>query len=158
MQTETAFGADGIDRFTVPLMETKTLFGTLFTLPLRAAQVNPNRSLGVLWDDRRPLVEGFDNCYSYLVRFLQVGSVAGNHYHQAKDEIFHAAAGAFTVVLEDIESKQREEIDLRAEDNTFLYCPRIIAHAVRSASEGAVLITLASHPNLEADSFPYEMA
>src|SRR5258708_30295874 len=112
MRDHDDFGTDPVDQFSQPVSTRATLLGKLFQTPLRARAVKSNRSLGVLWDDRCPLVEGFDNCYCYLVRFNIVGAVAGNHYHREKDEIFHAVTGAFRVVLEDQHSKEREEITL----------------------------------------------
>jgi hypothetical protein len=151
------FGHDPIDVYSEPVSKRATLLAEVFALPLRRNAAKSDRSLGVLWDRRRPLVSGFDNCYSYVVRFDGRGSVAGNHYHLEKDEVFHAITGAFRVVLENIESKQREELTLRARDNSFVFVRRPVAHAIQALTPDAILVTLASHPNVEADSYAYRL-
>jgi mannose-6-phosphate isomerase-like protein (cupin superfamily) len=157
MQGDRSFGQDPVDVYSEPTAKRSTLFGKVFYLPRRTSAAKPNRSLAVVWDARQPLVDGFHNSYSYLVRFNHAHAVAGNHYHHEKDEIFHAVIGRFRIVLEDIETKEREEVALDSDDNMFLYVPHPVAHAIQAVTDNAVLLTLASHPNLDTATVRYHM-
>jgi oxalate decarboxylase/phosphoglucose isomerase-like protein (cupin superfamily) len=146
-----------MDQYSQPLSRTKTLLGELFDFPTRQAQKKPGRSLTVMWDERYPVVDGFMNSYSYLVRFAEPGSRAGNHYHRRKRELFFAAAGELVVVLEDLQTGAREEIELVSPQPRFLLVPTLIAHVIIARSENAILLVAADYPNTEDDEFPHHI-
>ncbi len=78
----------------------------------------------------------------YFVTFDSPSQVRGNHYHSKGIEWFGVAQGTVQVVLEDVETKRREEFVLRADDRSFTLLevgPRV-AHAFRNLTPTAVLL------------------
>lgn len=153
--TQASFGNDPLDEYSKPVSERSTKLAKIFTLKERAKPEKPGRAVSILWDERLPLVEGFTNRYSYIVRFTEKGGIAGNHYHKQKHELYFAVHGSFKVILEDIDTKVREEHTLSEGDNTFLYVRPRCAHAVISNSEKDVLLVIASSPERVSDEFAY---
>lgn len=151
------FGSDPMDQFSIPLKRQKTLLGELLFLPVRQRADKPGRSLSVVWDGRVPLIENFSNRYSYFVTFQNKGSLAGNHYHSGKQEIYFPLIGDFTVVLENPKTKEKEEVSLRAQEHTAVFVPAGVAHAVRSESEAAILLVTATSPQVDSDEFEYKV-
>ena len=152
-----AFGDNEMDRYSTPVRHKKTALAELFVMPERAKPEKPGRAVTVTWDARQPLLPGFINRYSYVVRFTQRGGQAGNHYHRQKHELYFAVRGKFRVVLEDMQSKQREEFTLQEGDNTFLYVKPPVAHVVVSESASDVLLVIASSPEVTTDEFAYPL-
>lgn len=151
------FGNDPMDVYTKPIDVTETKLSRIFKIQARRTAAKPGRSLLVTWDARLPLVDGFINRYSYLVSFDNKGNVAGNHYHEQKQELFCPVAGDFIVLLEDIKTKEREEIKISAKDTPVIFIQTRIAHTVVADSDNAVLLVAATHPGTEADEFPYKL-
>lgn len=148
-------GLDPMDMYSTPMSEIKTKYGRLFQMQVR--DTKPRRILAVAWDSRIPLVEGFENIYSYTVTFHEIGNTAGNHYHHNKQEIFYPIIGDFNVILEDPKTKGREEIELKQEQHQALYVPTEIAHAVIALSNPAVLLVIASYPSSEEEEVTYKL-
>lgn len=153
----TNFGDDPLDEYSKPISERATKLTKVFTLRERAKPEKPGRTVSVVWDERLPLVEDFKNRYSYVVRFTQQHGKAGNHYHKRKQEIYYALHGEFTVVLENIATKEREELHLKAGDNQCIYVPAFIAHVVISQTDDDALLVVASHPEASVDEMPYKV-
>ena len=147
-------GQDPMDSFSLPSSATETKLGILFDLPLRTDPNKPGRSLAVTWDLRFPLVDGFRNTYSYLMRFDNVGSLAGNHFHKVKREIFYPVFGSFDVGLLDIVTGECENIVLSGLEPRFLFIRASISHAVVAQTVGACLLVIADAPNTAIDEFP----
>lgn len=51
---------------------------------------------------------------------LQVGSVRGNHYHKIKNEWVYMMSGEGTLIVEDLESKVRENVKLSGGELAFI--------------------------------------
>lgn len=151
------FGQDPIDIYSVPTKVEYTKLSRRFTMQLRAKPEKPGRTLGVLWDARRPLIKEFTNNYSYAVTFGKQGDVAGNHYHKEKQELFYPLAGDFTVFLENINTKEREELPLTTESHQVLYIKQGIAHVVCAKTDSAILLVTASSPGTEEDEYSYKI-
>lgn len=151
------FGSDPIDKFTVPIDTVKTHLAIIFTMQVRENPQKRGRALAVVWDKRKPLIEEFENQYSYTVTFKEKGNVAGNHFHKKKKEIFFPLLGKFTVVLEDIQTKEREEHQLDSESHQAMYVPFPVAHAVRNDTDFGILFVVASSPNIEGDEYEYKL-
>ncbi len=151
------FGNDPIDALSTPLNVKKTKLAQIFTMKVRENPEKPGRILSVVWDSRSPLIDGFINNHSYIVAFKEKGIVAGNHYHKVKEEIFYPITGEFTAVLEDINSRDREEIKLQTNDHLALYVPVNIAHAFRADSDIATFLVIATSPGVESDELPYKL-
>lgn len=155
--TSPKFGLDPMDQFSIPLQKSKTELGELLVLPVRERQDKPGRSLSVVWDERVPLIDGFDNRYSYYVTFQGKGNLAGNHYHLEKQEIYFPIIGDFMVVLEDPKTNKREEIILSSTAHTVIFVPAGIAHVVKSQSDVAILLVTATSPQVDRDEFEYKV-
>ena len=151
------FGKDPIDIYSKPINVKETNLTRIFRLQSRETPEKPGRSLLVTWDKRVPLVDGFENRYSYLLSLDKKGNVAGNHYHEQKQELFNAVVGDLIVILEDIGTKEREELKISAKDRTLIYIPTRVAHTIVSDSDTAVLLVTASSPGTENDEFPYKL-
>lgn len=157
MPANPPFGQDPMDKYSVPTEVRRSELAQFFTMPRRATAEKPGRDLTVMWDAQYPLVPGFDNLYSYLVRFTATGNFAGNHYHLLKHEMMYIVQGTLTYVLEDIETKQREEHTFSADDNVFVYVKPPIAHAVVSQSNDGILLVIGSAPGTKADEYLYDV-
>ncbi len=145
-----------MDQYSVPIAEERTGITKIFQIKIRKKSEKPGRTLTVVWDARRPLIKGIVNRYSYLVKFEKRGSLAGNHYHKRKQELFFAVNGDFLITLEDIETKKKEQISLRAKDDKMIFIPSRIAHVVVSTTKNAILLVTATSAGTEADEFTYK--
>jgi len=146
-----------IERYSMPFMVEKTRLRTVYCMDARRATVMPGRELMVAYNNAIPLVEGFEMNYAYFVRFLEDGNVAGNHYHLKKKELFVPVVGEFTVQLEDIVTKEQEELKISAKDYAALYIPLKVSHKVTAAKAGNVLLVIANTPASDADEIHYEV-
>ncbi|MDD4995219.1 MAG: WxcM-like domain-containing protein [Patescibacteria group bacterium] len=149
---------DPMDQFSHPTDKKDYKLGTLFYMTPRRNPAKPGRELVVNFDDRFPIIPSFKAHYSYYVRFLEDGNSAGNHYHQKKKELFIPICGSFTVTLEDIDTKERVQLDLRSAEGAVFFVPSLISHRVTAKKAGAVLLVIATSPNTDDDEFHYEMA
>lgn len=152
-----AFGKNEIDQYSVPTSLRKTKLATIYKLNPRDRKDKPGRLLEVLWDTRKPYVTRFDNRYSYIVLFKKQKAVAGNHYHNVKQELFTPLSGKFMIFLEDIKTKKKERILMDANSHEMIYIHAGIAHAVRAEESGAILFVAATSPGLEEDEIPYKL-
>lgn len=149
---------DPMDRFSIPLREVPTKLSKMYVMDQREKPDKPGRALTVLWDEREPVFPGFVNRYSYMVRFASKDSLAGNHYHVRRNELYMAAHGDFKVILEHVKSKEREEVDLRMADNAMLYVPPYHAHLVIPQSDDCQLVVITDYPELASDQIDYPVA
>lgn len=152
-----AFGSDPIDTYSTPIKVEDTKLSKIFIMAVRENAEKPGRALAAVWDIRVPLLPQFINNYSYTVTFKYAGNIAGNHYHKIKQELLYPISGNMTVGFEDINSKIKEEIKLETDKHQVLYIPTNIAHAIRSDSETAIFLVLASRPGVESDEIPYKV-
>lgn len=148
-------GSDSSDYLSKSISDRTTKLTKIFEIPVRRNPEKPGRELIVVWDERIPLIADFENRYSYIVNFTKKGNIAGNHYHNNKRELFTPIMGSFKVVLENIETKEREEINLKY--GQILYIPPKTAHLVISNSKTASLYVSATYPNNEEDEFKYSI-
>src|SRR5947209_10457753 len=65
---------------------------------------------------------------------LRAGTVRGNHYHKVKEEWVYMIHGEALLVAEDVESKTRESVPLRAGDLAVIRTG--IAHALQVLEAG----------------------
>ncbi|MCW1949681.1 MAG: FdtA/QdtA family cupin domain-containing protein [Candidatus Shapirobacteria bacterium] len=150
-------GPDPMDVYSSPISQIKTKLAIIFEIKPRQVPEKPGRSLSVIWDKRIPFIKGFQNNYDYIVSFEKLGEKAGNHYHHSKQELFVPIIGQFKIILEDINTKIREEIFLSSSDHQILYVPPQIAHVVIAESEISSLLVLATFPNNQADEEVYQL-
>jgi len=149
--------SDPMDVYSKPVKTEKHKLCTQYFMVPRADPRKPGRELLVTYDDRFPFVEGFVAHYSYLVRFLEEGNFAGNHYHEKKHELFVPVVGEFTIDLEHIETKERESVGVRSDENSVLYIHPLVAHKVTTKTKNGVLLVIATSPNSDEDEYKYEV-
>jgi dTDP-4-dehydrorhamnose 3,5-epimerase-like enzyme len=97
----------------------------------------------------------------YLLTFDGQNVIRGNHYHLHSSEIFCLIQGEIEIALEDIETKERFSKFFSSNDDS-IYRIRIgpkIAHAIKSVSSSAVLVSYASrvYDPLNEDKFVYKL-
>ena len=71
------------------------------------------------------------------------GEMKGGHYHPLANEWFTLITGECLLKLEDLDSKERKEIYLNANDPVTIYVPSGIAHAFFNVSTNSDFILLA---------------
>mgnify|MGYP001567053970 CR=1 FL=1 len=150
-----SFGKDPDDIYSTPIGTRQTNLSKIFLMKPRENPEKPGRKLSVVWDSRVPLVEGFENNYTYTVEFANIESVAGNHYHKKKKELFYPVVGDFDVILEDIETKEKEQLTLSSKDHRVLLVNPPTAHVVIAKTHPAILLVTATYPNNKEDEFKY---
>jgi len=85
---------------------------------------------------------------------LQAGTIRGNHYHKMKQEFIYLIEGELLLILEDIASKCRESLLLRAGDLA-LISPNI-AHALHPRQTGQA-VEYSPERFDPADIYPYPL-
>jgi quercetin dioxygenase-like cupin family protein len=68
---------------------------------------------------------------------LQAGSVRGNHYHKIKQEWIYVMSGEVTLIVEDLESKARESVELIAGDLAFIQTG--VVHTLQVTKSGQAI-------------------
>lgn len=95
----------------------------------------------------------------YLITFAKKGTVRGNHYHKKRNEWFGILSGTVSIVIEDVNTKERVKVVLSAKkdaDKKLQIGPHN-AHAIKSLTKSAVLLSCADDEWTPADTFPYEL-
>jgi hypothetical protein len=90
----------------------------------------------------------FDIARVYYLYDVVGGASRGGHAHRQLEQLFVAAMGGFTVVLDD--GRDRREVHLNRA-YVGLYVPRMIWRELVDFSSGGVCVVLASLPYDEAD-------
>lgn len=93
---------------------------------------------------------------------IKPGLVRGNHFHRTKDEYFTVMNGLVSVVVEDIETKEREEFEIDSSKDTItrLRVGPGVAHAFKNIGASEVVLTAYTDKEYDADSLdqePYEL-
>lgn len=95
----------------------------------------------------------------YLLTFAGKGVVRGNHYHNHSSEMFCLIAGEVEMVFEDVETRENQRLNIAAKPDYFqrIFVGEKTAHAIRSVSDFAVLVSFSSHEydKSNADKQPY---
>lgn len=148
---------DPMDTYSRPIRIKRSGLTKIFYMKPRCNPQKPGRALVVTHDDRCPLIKGFDLHYSYYVHFFKKGSIAGNHYHHKKEELFIPIKGSFTVLLEDIGTKKREKITIDSKNFPVMYIKKKVAHKVVSLKKDSVLLVMATYAGTVGDEYHYEI-
>lgn len=82
----------------------------------------------------------------YLLTFDRAGVVRGNHYHHHSAEVFCLISGEVEIICESVDTKERVSRRLKTEDHQFIkiYIGHKIAHAIKSISNFAVMVSFSS--------------
>jgi mannose-6-phosphate isomerase-like protein (cupin superfamily) len=144
---------DPYDEFSRPLRVEKRDICVLYYL--RPRKKWAGRELVVAYDERFPLAPEFKCRYSYVLRYLEKGNCAGNHYHVHKAEIIQPLVGEFEIKLEDIGTKKKESFLISSRDNVAFYAPTKVAHSMKSLGDTGLMLLTASAPAQESDIIQY---
>ena len=97
----------------------------------------------------------------YYVTFSEKDVVRGNHYHKLTEEWFGVIFGSLQVVLEDVNTKERQTFELHSHESEFirLRIGKEIAHAFKCLSGAAILVDYANrqYDPASTDRFPYTL-
>jgi mannose-6-phosphate isomerase-like protein (cupin superfamily) len=90
----------------------------------------PQGELAQFYDGEEPM--------RYLAYIeLRCGSVRGNHYHNVKEEWIYMISGEVVLVVEDIQSKARENVALTVGDLAVVQTG--VAHAIQVLQSGQAI-------------------
>lgn len=142
-----------LDQFSKPLKVQNTALATVYSFNYRDSK--KGRLFIPVFDGRFPLA--FDLKYSYISKFLEKDNASGNHYHRVKEEILIPLDGMFDIHLEDIESKDKEIISIKGDENKGVYIRTGISHKVVSREETGILLVLASNHSTLEDEINYSV-
>ncbi len=83
----------------------------------------------------------------YLLTFEGKNVIRGNHYHTASSEIFCLISGEVEMVFEDVNTKENMRISLSSSNKNFkkILIGENVAHAIKSISDFAVLVSFSTH-------------
>lgn len=123
------------------------------------------RSLRKHFDNRGSLFDNIDpeivaNIKHFFISKSQPGIIRGNHYHTRKQEWFYIVEGRAKIVIEDIETKHREEIEIDADEGRILFIPSNKAHAMQNISNRELIILAfvnESFDPADPDTFIYKV-
>jgi dTDP-4-dehydrorhamnose 3,5-epimerase-like enzyme len=95
----------------------------------------------------------------YFVTFKKKGVVRGNHYHKTWHEWFGITAGKVLVAIEDVRTKKRKEVILSAAKDKYVRIETgpYIAHAIKSLTNYACLLSYADGEWSDDDTFEYKL-
>lgn len=146
--------ANKLDHYAQPIRKEETKLCTKFWFDVRRSK--PGRELQVMFDNNFPIA-GFKPEFSYIVRFLEKGNAAGDHYHHRKQELMFPLKGEFEIVLGNPATKERETFNVTSSEPIAVYFKTGIAHKVISKKESGIILILASHPSKEDDEIDYDL-
>ncbi len=76
----------------------------------------------------------------FFVSKSKPGVVRGNHYHEKKSEWFYVIQGTCRICVEDKDSKKREELILKSEDNLIVLMEPKKAHAIENIGDNELIL------------------
>lgn len=83
----------------------------------------------------------------FFVSKSKPGVVRGNHYHTQKTEWFYIIQGTCRMVKENIKTKKREEIIIKADDNLIIFMKPLQAHAFENiGNDEMILLAFINEP------------
>lgn len=95
----------------------------------------------------------------YFVTFNKKGQVRGNHYHKKWHEWFGIVEGKVEVILENVKTKSRKIFILTSNRDKYvrLETGPFVAHAIKSLSNSASLLSYADSEWNSKDTFQYKL-
>jgi mannose-6-phosphate isomerase-like protein (cupin superfamily) len=120
---EPSFLSGKVRRFTLPGCEGPAGPGA----PPLKRMLLPQGELAQFHDDDEPI---------HYMAFIELreGTERGNHYHEVKEEFIYLIEGELLLLIEDITSKARETVPLRAGELVFITTN--VAHTLRVLKAG----------------------
>lgn len=135
------------------------------TVELDISKSKPGRTLTQFDLAEMEKILGAMPLYPYLVRMEKGGPPAGNHYHKLKKELLVCVEGRLKVVVEDIITKELQEIILNADQTVpssssqGVVIPANLAHVVENIGDATagLLVFATSKARPPEDSFEYNI-
>lgn len=96
-------------------------------------------------DERGMLVENtlpeiMKQSNHFFVSKSQPGVVRGNHYHTHKSEWFYVIQGTCEIIVEDMNTKKRETVTIRSEDENIFHMEPGKAHAFKNIGKDELIV------------------
>lgn len=86
------------------------------------------------------------------------GQVKGEHYHPIANEWFTVIAGESKLIVEDVETRERLELDLCFDDAKTIMIPHGIAHAfMNTSNQDLVVIAYTDQLYVPQDTIAYKL-
>lgn len=85
---------------------------------------------------------------------VRMGSVRGNHYHKVKEEWIYVMQGELSLLVEDMQTKERASVPLQTGDLVMIQIG--IAHVLRTVKPGQAIEFSPTRFN-PADIFPFSL-
>jgi dTDP-4-dehydrorhamnose 3,5-epimerase-like enzyme len=101
----------------------------------------------------------FKDVHSYLV-VIKPDSFRAMHYHRTKEEWLALTSGKIKLILEDIQTKEKEFLilDEYSKDYNLIYIPPNIAHVVKNfGDKNASVVIFSKTAEIQGDTISYEM-
>jgi dTDP-4-dehydrorhamnose 3,5-epimerase-like enzyme len=101
----------------------------------------------------------FTNIHSYLV-VIKPDSYRAMHYHKIKEEWLALTSGKIKLVLEDIQTKEKEFfiLDENSKDYDLVYIPINTGHVVKNVGDkNASLVVFSKTAEIPGDTIRYDM-
>ncbi len=101
----------------------------------------------------------FPNVHSYLV-VIKPNRFRAMHYHRIKEEWLALTSGKIKLILEDIQTKEKEflVLDEDSKDYNLVYIPPNIVHVVKNVGEkNASLVIFSKTAEIPGDTISYDM-
>lgn len=116
-------------------------------------------------DDRGGLFENIDpkimnETKHFFISYSNPGVIRGNHYHTRKSEWFLIIKGTTKIVVEDIETKERAEMIVKAEDHKLVHMVPNKSHAMENiGNDEMVVLALVNEvfDQNDPDTFEYKV-
>lgn len=123
---ESKFLNERIVKRTLPALTPPTAPGA----PVLKRLLLPQGELAQFWDGEQPI-----NYIAYIE--LRPGTVRGNHYHKIKEEHVYVMQGELTLLLEDVQTHDRDSVPLKGGE--LVTIPTFVAHALRVSANGSAV-------------------
>jgi UDP-2-acetamido-2,6-beta-L-arabino-hexul-4-ose reductase len=121
--------------------------------------------LGEFSDKRGNLVENTEENIMLSSRHFFIsksipGVIRGNHYHKRKTEYFIIVQGKCLIVVEDINSRSKESLEISDSDNLAVLMEPKKAHAIKNIGKNQLILLALVNEKLDhenPDTYPYRV-
>lgn len=96
----------------------------------------------------------------FFVSTSKEGVVRGQHYHTKKVEWFLVIKGSAKIYFEDINTHEKDNLNLSESDPQIVEVPPLVAHSIKNTgNKEMVLLAIVNEPldNKNPDTFPYKV-
>lgn len=90
---------------------------------------------------------------------IKPGCLRGNHFHKEKNEYFAIMSGRVSLVVEDINTKDREEVVIESSGDSIkrIRVGANVAHAIKNISDNEVVLCAYTDKEYYADNLDQEV-